>query len=157
MAIFYDYYRNQVQLSFADHPFSSHPKHVFVICKMNDDWLLTKHKNRGYEFPGGKVEQGETAREAAFREVMEETGGVIDELVYLGQYIVSGKARTIVKNVYGARIKKVTQQRTYFETEGPHLLDALPSNLLTNQQFSFMMKDEVVPRCISYIQKYKMI
>ncbi len=157
MAIFYDYYRNQVQLSFEDHPFSSDPKHVFVICKMNDAWLLTKHKNRGYEFPGGKVEQGETAREAAIREVMEETGGVIDELFYVGQYVVAGKARTIVKNVYGARIQKVMRQHTYFETEGPHLLRSLPMDLSTNQHFSFMMKDEVVPRCISYIQNHHII
>ena len=61
---FEDYYHNEVAFSFADHPFSEQPKHVWVICKFHKQWLLTRHPRRGWEFPGGKVEEGETAEEA---------------------------------------------------------------------------------------------
>ena len=81
---FIDYYHNEVQLSFEDHPFSTDPKHVWVVCRYHDKWLLTQHSDRGYEFPGGKVEENETAKEAAIREVKEETGGRIKTIEYIG-------------------------------------------------------------------------
>ena len=37
---------------------------------VRDQWLLTHHLRRGLEFPGGKVELGETPEEAAVREFM---------------------------------------------------------------------------------------
>jgi 8-oxo-dGTP diphosphatase len=148
---FNDYYNNEVQLSFEDHPFSKDPKHVWVICTYEDHWLLTLHPRRGIEFPGGKVEQGETADDAAIREVFEETGATIDKLHYIAQYRVYGKAGTIVKNVYYATINKMEKQETYFETEGPVLLDRLPNNLRSHKSFSFMMKDEVLVNSMKYI------
>lgn len=122
---------------------------------LDGKWVLTKHKHRGLEFPGGNVEPGETARQAAYREVMEETGAIIDQLTYIGQYKVAGKARNVVKNVYAAHVQKLVPQHTYFETEGPHLLSTLPADLKTNKQFSFMMKDEVVLQCIKQIDRGK--
>jgi len=97
---FIDYYKNEVTLSFADHPFSKEPKHVWIICKYRDKWLLTKHKERGLEFPGGKVEHGETAEQGAIREITEETGGVVDHIHYIGQYYVAGKKDHVIKNSY---------------------------------------------------------
>ncbi len=142
-----------MQLSFLDHPFSKHPKHVLIICLFDDAWLLTKHKNRGLEFPGGNVEDGETAEEAAYREVMEETGGLVEQLTYVGQYKVSGKKRTIIKNVYVARIEKLLDQDTYYETDGPQIIRQLPKNLMSNKQYSFIMKDNIVPKCLVQIEK----
>lgn len=46
---FKDFYRNTVQLSFEKEPFSKEPKHVWVICRYEDQWLLTNHKDRGRE------------------------------------------------------------------------------------------------------------
>src|SRR5699024_4444508 len=129
------------------------PKHVLIICMFRDAWLLTKHKNRGLEFPGGNVEEGETAEEAAYREVMEETGGVVNELTYVGQYKVSGKKRTIIKNVYVAQIEKLIEQDTYYETDGPHMIQQLPENIMSNKQYSFIMKDNIVPKCLVQIEK----
>lgn len=150
---FKDYYNNEVILSFADHPFSGHPKHVWVICKYHNNWLLTRHKERGLEFPGGKVEVGETAEEAAIREVKEETGADIEAIRYIGQYFVSGKSDTIIKNVYFAQIAALVEQDTYYETDGPRLLKAIPKDVKRNNLYSFIMKDGVLSNCLDYIEK----
>ncbi|SFJ39229.1 8-oxo-dGTP diphosphatase [Halobacillus dabanensis] len=154
MKTFYDFYHNPVRLSFEDHPFSEEPKHVWVICRYKEQWLLTKHKDRGLEFPGGKVEEGETAEEAAVREVREETGAEISQLSYIGQYHVDGKGGTVVKNVYFAIIDVLDDQEHYFETYGPVLFRHLPRNLKGNERFSFMMKDEVLPECLKRVESF---
>ncbi|HSU80724.1 MAG TPA: nucleoside triphosphatase YtkD, partial [Candidatus Angelobacter sp.] len=110
---FEDYYENPVSLSFDLHPFSSFPKHVWVICRFKDQWLLTRHPRRGWEFPGGKVEEGETPEEAARREVYEETGAIVGTIRYIGQYKVDGKSGTIIKNVYYAEISEIKAKSDY--------------------------------------------
>ncbi|SDJ63551.1 RNA deprotection pyrophosphohydrolase [Salimicrobium halophilum] len=152
MKQFYDYYNNLVRLSFEDHPFSENPKHVWVICRYQGKWLLTEHKERGREFPGGKVEEGESASEAAIREVKEETGAVVENLRYVGQYHVDGKGGTIIKNVYFAEIARIDEEEHYFETNGPVVLEELPNALRQQKEYSFMMKDEVLPTCLERIE-----
>ncbi|OZM56142.1 nucleoside triphosphatase YtkD [Lottiidibacillus patelloidae] len=150
---FNDYYNNEVQLAFENHPFSKLPKHVWVICTYNNQWLLTLHPRRGIEFPGGKVEKGETAKEAAIREVFEETGASVDDIHYVAQYRVNGKAGMIIKNVYFANIKKLEKQDSYFETEGPVILERLPDNIKQQRTFSFMMKDDVLVKSLHFIKE----
>ncbi|ASN04923.1 RNA deprotection pyrophosphohydrolase [Virgibacillus necropolis] len=153
MNTFRDFYNNEVKLTFEDHYFSKEPKHVWVICRYNNKWLLTRHKDRGMEFPGGKVEEGETAQQAAVREVKEETGGVINWIVYVGQYYVAGKGGTVIKNVYYAIVNELVDQPTYFETHGPVLLEKVPDNVRHNAKFSFIMKDDVLTHCMKKIKK----
>ncbi len=155
MHVFKDFYSNEVNLSFEDHPYSNDPRHVWVICRYENQWLLTVHKERGYEFPGGKVEPGETADEAAVREVMEETGAVLKEINYLAQYYVAGKSGSVIKNVYFAKVDKLTDQPTYYETEGPILLDELPESIAQDKKYSFMMKDNVLFHCLNKINANK--
>ncbi|MUK90054.1 nucleoside triphosphatase YtkD [Ornithinibacillus sp. L9] len=153
MYTFRDYYNNEVKFSFEDHPFSPEPKHVWVICLYQNKWLLTDHKKRGLEFPGGNVEEGETAEQAAIREVKEETGGIVTDLTYIGQYYVYGKGRHIVKNVYFARIDTLRKEETYYETNGPVLINKIPSNIKRNHTYSFIMKDHILTYCIDYIKR----
>ncbi|MBM7570901.1 RNA deprotection pyrophosphohydrolase [Aquibacillus albus] len=153
MITFQDYYNNEVRLSFEHQPFEKKPKHVWVICRYRDYWLLTKHRDRGLEFPGGKVEDGETPEEAAIREVKEETGGNVSKLKYIGQYFVAGKGGNIAKNVYFAIVDTLNDQSSYFETDGPVLIHELPDNMGTNPSFSFMMKDKVLPKSIDRLYK----
>lgn len=46
--------------------------------------LLWKNKNQRYEFPGGKVEAGETLEQGALRETKEEIGCDVTLIKYLG-------------------------------------------------------------------------
>ncbi|ASS98470.1 MULTISPECIES: RNA deprotection pyrophosphohydrolase [Geobacillus] len=138
---FRDYYGHRVRLAFTADPFSASPGHVWVICRCGGQWLLTDHPRRGLEFPGGKVEQGETADEAAVREVMEETGGVVESLHYLGQYEVQSD---IVKNIYFASIAAFMKRESYEETNGPVLLEELPDDIRADSRFSYLMKDDVL-------------
>ncbi|WP_214846937.1 RNA deprotection pyrophosphohydrolase [Exiguobacterium sp. s193] len=157
MIRFLDYYQNQVELSFDDHPFSTKPLHVWVIAVYEGKWLLTHHKQRGYEFPGGKVEPGETAEEAARREVMEETGGRIASLAYIGQYRVEGRGDTIIKNIYFAEIESLVPHLAVDETDGAFLLEDLPQRLEMNRKYSFMMKDRVLPETLRVLAERRLV
>lgn len=152
MIVFNDFYDNEVHLSFDDHPFSLDPKHVWVISRYKNQWLLTEHPRRGIEFPGGKVEEGETPEAAAVREVYEETGGVVSTIKYVGQYEVLGKGGTIVKNIYFAMINHL-KKHGYFETNGPVLMNSLPAHIKQLGQFSFMMKDDVLTESLKKLDK----
>lgn len=152
MYTFKDFYHNTVELSFEKNPFSPEPKHVWVISKYEDQWLLTDHQRRGYEFPGGKVEEGETPEEAAIREVMEETGGVVSSIHYIGQYRVTGKDKIIIKNIYFAEIGELETQQHYFETNGPVLLQEFPASIKNDRRFSFIMRDEVFSQSLKHLE-----
>ncbi|MEK5441444.1 RNA deprotection pyrophosphohydrolase [Fredinandcohnia sp. FSL W7-1320] len=155
MIVFQDMYHNEVNLSFTPDPFSDQPKHVWVICRYQNQWLLTNHSERGLEFPGGKVEEGENPEAAAIREVMEETGAEVKEIEYIGQYKVIGKGKTIIKNIYFAEIDRLLEKKTYFETKGPVLLKEIPlGNVKTDRRFSFIMKDDVLTHSLDYVEKY---
>ncbi|MFN7250509.1 MAG: RNA deprotection pyrophosphohydrolase [Anaerobacillus sp.] len=149
---FIDFYKNKVEFSFENQPFSTNPRHVWIICRLGNHWLLTRHKDRGIEFPGGKVEAGETPEEAAQREVYEETGGSVETLTYIGQYRVTGKQEVVIKNVYFANIKGLDAKEHYFETAGPVLLKELPPNIKINHLFSFIMKDDVLKYSMEWLE-----
>ena len=87
MVTFTDENGLQVDLYFGLQQYIVRPQHVLVIVKHHNHYLCTIHKKRGIEFPGGKVEKGETLQQASIREVLEETGVQINALEELGYYI----------------------------------------------------------------------
>lgn len=147
-----DYYGNDVRLSMGTCPFADKPGHVWVVCRFREQWLLTRHSRRGLEFPGGKVEHGETAEQAACREVYEETGAHVAELHILGQYQVLGLNEPIEKTIFYAEIDSITIKSDYLETLGPYFLSQFPENMSQDRRFSFVMKDAVLPAALRAVK-----
>ena len=49
-----------------------------------DEVLLLESPNRGWEYPGGMVEPGETLQDALIREIKEETGADVEITGFIG-------------------------------------------------------------------------
>lgn len=124
--------------------FSDSIQHVLIIPKQNDQYLLTHHKLRGIEFPGGKTEPGESIEDAAKRELFEETGARIGRLTYIGFYRVDSDPE-IVKAVFFADVLTVEKQDNYLETNGPVLVRRIDD--LDNKKKSALLIDP----CVQYL------
>lgn len=151
MREFFDVYGNKIELTFSENFFPEAARHVLILCQYGDEWLLTNHKERGYEFPGGKAEAGETIDQAARREVYEETGAILEELKRLGEYRVSGENDTFVKAVFWGKVTKIEATNSYFETNGPVIMKGELLQQRLGEQFSFIMKDGVVKEYMDHI------
>lgn len=68
----------------------SPPKHIVsaatIVMNEQKEILLIKGPRRGWEMPGGQVEEGESLKDAAIRETKEETGIDIEVLKFCGIY-----------------------------------------------------------------------
>ena len=141
-----DEFGTKCTLSFEKDTFVLESRHVLVICRVDDKWLLTRHTARGLEFPGGKVEPGETLETAAVREVKEETGFTACGLEWFAAYQVDGE-QPFVKTVFVAN----AEGAAYFqpmETMGPVLMDSVEPD----DTYSFLMKDEGMREIIRQVK-----
>ncbi|PLR79433.1 nucleoside triphosphatase YtkD [Bacillus sp. V3-13] len=152
MEEFHDQNGQPVRLSFEPNQFSLPSRHVLVICRFQDKWLLTSHKIRGLEFPGGKAERGETLEEAARREVFEETGALLQSLHYLGEYEVGGKT-PFVKTIFYGIVERIEEKETCCETNGPVLFSGPLLKARFKEEYSFIMKDNVIARSLLEIKR----
>lgn len=152
MQEFLDANGKRVQLSFRRNAFPLKAKHVLVICRYLGKWLLTNHKERGLEFPGGKIERDESIEKAARREVYEETGGIVKELHFIGEYFV---AEEFVKAIVYAEVSSIEERAHYYETKGPIIKEGELIDELDKPEFSFIMKDQVVPLVLKKLKEGK--
>ncbi|GLV57257.1 hypothetical protein KDH_40930 [Dictyobacter sp. S3.2.2.5] len=64
------------------------PKHIIsaaaIVLNENNQILLIKGPRRGWEIPGGQVEEGESIKDAVVREVKEETGIDVEVINFCG-------------------------------------------------------------------------
>ncbi|MBT2582582.1 NUDIX domain-containing protein [Planococcus sp. ISL-109] len=122
-------------------------RHVLVIAKWNGDWLLTKHRERGLEFPGGKAEPGESLEEAAKREVYEETGASAEQLEWIAEYTVNADT-PFSKTVFAAVITGI-DDIARMETEGAVLVP----QLMIDKRYSFLMRDKGMEEIIKKVKR----
>ena len=155
METFKDIFGYQVLFYDEQGHFEREAGHVLVICRYKGNWVLTRHSKRGLEFPGGKVEKGESIVQAALREVFEETGGEAGQLIPLGEYKVLDPTGSFIKAVFYAELTALIEKEDYLETKGPVLLAEFPSDFQTSAQFSFIMKDQVILNCLDKINQMK--
>lgn len=66
------------------------PKHVIsaatIVLNDQNEILLIKGPRRGWEMPGGQVEEGESLKDAAIRETKEESGIDIEITKFCGVF-----------------------------------------------------------------------
>lgn len=66
------------------------PKHIVsaaaIVINENNEILLIKGPRRGWEMPGGQVEEGESLSDAAIRETKEEAGIDIEIIKFCGVF-----------------------------------------------------------------------
>ncbi len=66
------------------------PKHIIsaatIVVNEENEILLIKGPRRGWEMPGGQVEEGESLTEAAIRETKEESGIDVEILKFCGVF-----------------------------------------------------------------------
>jgi 8-oxo-dGTP diphosphatase len=140
--IFQDQVGQTVTLTLNPQSFSKNPGHVFVVPLYEDQWLLTFHQERGYEFPGGKVESGERTEDAVRRETWEETGATVGRIEQIGEYHVQQPGmQSFHKAIYLAEVLELHELPAGFETTEAKLF---PRDIdVQGEQFSFLMKDAV--------------
>ena len=155
MFFFKDLNGTQVTLSFEPNTFSIPAKHVLVLSYGENKWLMTRNPRRGLEFPGGKVEEGESLIEAVRRETLEETGATLTDIEWFAEYVVHDKV-PFRKVVFLARVSQLYDIDESFETDGRDWLTLEEFNL--SSELSFHMKDlgmkKMVERVISRDNKW---
>ncbi|KAA0546857.1 NUDIX domain-containing protein [Bacillus sp. BGMRC 2118] len=81
------------------------PKHIVsaaaIVLNEKNELLLIKGPRRGWEMPGGQVEEGESLRDAAVRETKEESGIDIEVIKFCG--IFQNVDRSICNTLFLAK------------------------------------------------------
>lgn len=81
------------------------PKHIVsaatIVINEKNEILLIKGPKRGWEMPGGQVEEGESIKEAAIRETKEETGIDVEIIKFCG--IFQNVKRSICNTLFLAK------------------------------------------------------
>lgn len=79
------------------------------VLLINDDKILIGNENSVFEFPGGHLEQGESFNECLKREVLEETGILLDD-----EEIEDSFLRVIYLNKDYPKMKKKKKNEIYY-------------------------------------------
>jgi 8-oxo-dGTP diphosphatase len=160
MYYFYDRSGQMISLTFNREKFLPDAGHVLVWAFADDEKktiVLTRHRRRGWEVPGGKVDAGESPENAAHRELFEETGVKIESLRWIGQYVIHpvDKGEPAVKNIYMGRVREWGDIPKGFETleRGIFLIDLMPFQA----GMSPFIQDNIFPLCRIMIEAQKCV
>ncbi|HNX65719.1 MAG TPA: NUDIX domain-containing protein [Bacteroidales bacterium] len=104
--------------------------YVVIGVRHNDSWLFIKHRERGgYELPAGHPEEGESAEEAAIRELMEETGAEEFDISPVTYYSVVADSEKTHGQLFIARVSGFGDITDMDEIEEIVFSDDIPGEL----------------------------
>ncbi len=96
----------------------------------NSKFIMTYHiKRKGWEFPAGSREGGETPIECAVRETFEETGALISNIIAIGYYTVDINNEKRKTAIYSADVERFEPKPRWSETDLVKIFDELPENI----------------------------
>lgn len=121
-------------------------RHVLIFPFWQGKLLFTRHRQRGIELPGGKVEPHESSIAAALREVFEETGAILDGIERIGQYTVN---RQWSKDIYVARVLSYTQTPSGEDVSETVVFEQIPLDVKGDPRFSRLLYDDVYPLALA--------
>ena len=112
---------------------------VVCVCKYKDKFVFSYNKKRkGWEIPGGHIEEGESWQEAAKREMYEETGATSINVEPICVYKISTFGLLCF-----CEIEKMEKLPEEYEMSEILLSDKLPNDL-TFPESSKMYFDKVI-------------
>lgn len=83
-------------------------KFAVIAARFRGKWVFVKHRERDtWEIPGGHIEKGETADEAANRELIEETGAIKFNIKPICDYYVNTGKKSGTSRLYLALIDEI--------------------------------------------------
>lgn len=142
MYAFSDDFGLPVTLTFDPKEYSlQEARHVLIFAFWQGKLLFTRHRQRGIELPGGKIEPDESSLAAAVREAYEETGAILDAIERIGQYTVNEELR---KDIYIARVLRCDTP-TGTDVAETVIFEEIPVSVKGNPLFSRILQDDVYP------------
>jgi 8-oxo-dGTP diphosphatase len=132
------------------------PKHIVsaatIVLNENNEILLIKGPRRGWEMPGGQVEEGESLRDAAIRETKEESGIDIEIIKFCG--IFQNVSESICNTLFLAKPVggELTTSPESLEVGFFPLEQALEMVTWNNfrQRIVYCLNEEVQPFCVEF-------
>ncbi|MCM3767704.1 NUDIX hydrolase [Neobacillus niacini] len=132
------------------------PKHIVsaatIVLNEKNEILLIKGPRRGWEIPGGQVEEGESLRAAAIRETKEESGIDVEIIKFCG--IFQNISESICNTLFLAKPigGEFTTSSESLEVGFFPLEQALEMVTWTNfrQRIEYGLNDELQPFCVEF-------
>ena len=88
--------------------------YVVMGARYRKEWIFVRHRDRkSWEMPAGHIEQGESADQAAVRELFEEAGVVRSSIVHICDYSVLVRKKKGYGRLYGACVEELDPNLEY--------------------------------------------